>query len=53
MSSLEEENEWMKCSLDDLLLISFMSQKMQLYSENEKAFLLIHFHLNYGTDSLP
>ena len=26
---------------------------MQLYSENEKAFLLIHFNLNYGTDSLP
>ena len=23
---------------------------MQLYSENEKAFLLIHFNLNYGTD---
>ena len=25
----------------------------QLYSENEKVFLLIHFNLNYGTDSLP
>ena len=30
-----------------------MSQKKQLYSENERAFLLIHFNLNYGTDSLP
>ena len=27
-----------KCSLDDLLFILFMSQKMQLYSENETAF---------------
>ena len=26
---------------------------MQLYSENEKAFLLIHLKLNYGTDWLP
>ena len=26
---------------------------MQLYYENEKAFLLIHFNLNYGTNSLP
>ena len=25
---------------------------MQLYSENEKAFLLIHFNLNYGIDLL-
>ena len=30
-----------------------MSQKMQLYFENDKAFLLMHFNLNYGTDSLP
>ena len=30
-----------------------MSQKMQLHSENEKAFLLLHFNLNYGTYSLP
>ena len=28
-------------------------KKMQLYFENEKAFLSIHFNLNYGTDSLP
>ena len=26
---------------------------MQLYSEYEKAFLLIHFNLDYGTDLLP
>ena len=53
---LQNEQSWRtkwKCNLDDLLLILFMSQKMQLYSENEKAFLLIHFNLNYGTDSLP
>ena len=50
MSSLEEE---MEMHLDDLLLILFMSQRMQQYFENEKAFLLIHFNLNYGTDSLP
>ena len=30
-----------------------MSQKTQLYSKNEKAFLLIHLNLNYGTDLLP
>ena len=42
-----------KCSLDDLSLILFTSQKMQIYSENEKAFLLIHLNLNYGTDLLP
>ena len=49
MSSVEEEYEnaiWM-------IYHSFMSQKLQLYSENKKAFLLIHFNLNYGTDSLP
>ena len=26
---------------------------MQLYFENEKAFLLIQFHLSYGTDLHP
>ena len=51
MSSLEEENKnaiWM-------IYYSFYLwvKKMQLCSENEKAFLLIHFNLNYGTDSLP
>ena len=53
---LQNELSWRrkwKCNLDDILLILFMSQKMQLYPENEKAFLLIHFNLNYGTDSLP
>lgn len=30
-----------------------MSQKMQIYFESEKAFLLVHFNFNYGTDSLP
>ena len=36
----------------NVLLILFTSQKMQLYSENEKSFLLIHFNLNYVTDVL-
>ena len=52
---LKNEQSWRrkwKCN-DDLLLILFMSQKMQLHSENEKAFLFMHFNLNYGTDSLP
>ena len=43
----QNEQSWKrkwKCNLDDLLLIVFMSQKMQLYSEKEKAFLLIHFN---------
>ena len=50
MSSLEEENE------NAILMIYYsfyLSQKMQLYSENEKGFLLMHFNWNYGTDSLP
>ena len=43
MSSLEEENE---------NAVWIIYQKKQLYSENEKAFLLTDFNLIYGTDLL-
>ena len=33
-----------KCNLDDLLLILFMSQIMQLWPWNEQAFLIMHLH---------
>ena len=45
---------WETCIIFNVhLAIKRIFKKMQLYSENEKAFLLIHFNLNYVTDLLP
>lgn len=41
-----------KCCRDDWVLLWF-SQTMQLYPENENAFLSSHFGFNYATDLLP
>ena len=37
--------------MDDLLLIYLWLKKMQLFWENEKAFLSMQFNLNHGTAS--
>lgn len=41
-----------KCCRDDWVLL-WLSQTMQLYPENENAFLCPHFGFNYATDLLP
>ena len=45
MSSLEEENE----NAISVITHFVYESKKQLYSENEKAFLLINFNFNYGS----
>lgn len=39
--------------MDDLILILFFSQIIQLYCEIEKAFILIQFCLNCGAGLFP
>ena len=43
----QNKQSWMrkwKCNLENWLFVLFMSQNMQLHSENEKWFLLMHFN---------